>query len=122
MTDPTRWAARDNPVPEASGTGAKQRKGVYTSGIISKSGEHWVARFLTGMSHAGENLAEVLHRRRAELGRPIPPLTHALSGIYGQMCDASPANTSEDLDTIIAHCLPAYLASILKTHPSRKTQ
>jgi hypothetical protein len=52
-----------------------------------------VALFLTGMNHAGENLAEVLRRRRAELGRPI------------QMCDAASANTSGDLDTIVAHCL-----------------
>jgi transposase len=81
--------------PDLMLRGTKQRKGVYTSGIgiISKAGEHWVALFLTGMNHAGENPAEVLQRRRAELGRPI------------QMCDASPANTSEDLDTIVAHCL-----------------
>ena len=52
-----------------------------------------MALFLTGMNHAGENLAEVLRHRKAELGRPI------------QMCDAASANTSGDLDTIVAHCL-----------------
>jgi len=71
----------------------KQRKGVYTSGIIGKQGGHRVALFLTGMNHSGENLAEVLRRRREDLARPI------------QMCDALNANTAGDLDTIVAHCL-----------------
>ncbi|MBL0311514.1 MAG: IS66 family transposase [Holophagaceae bacterium] len=79
--------------PDLVRRGTKQRKGVYTSGLISKVGENWVALFLTGMNHAGENLAEVLRRRKAELGRPI------------QMCDAASANTAGDLDTIVAHCL-----------------
>ena len=71
----------------------KQRKGVYTSGIIGKQGGHRVALFLTGMNHSGENLVEVLRRRREDLARPI------------QMCDALSANTAGDLDTIVAHCL-----------------
>lgn len=71
----------------------KQRKGVYTSGIIGKQGGHRVALFLTGMNHSGENLAEVLGRRKAELARPI------------QMCDALNANTAGELDTIVAHCM-----------------
>ncbi len=79
--------------PDLMTRGTKQRKGVYTSGIISKAGEHWVALFLTGMNHARENLAEVLRRRKAELGKPI------------QMCDAASANTAGDLDTLVAHCL-----------------
>jgi hypothetical protein len=45
------------------------------------------------MNHSGENLAEVLHRRKEELARPI------------QMCDALSANTAGDLDTIVAHCM-----------------
>ena len=71
----------------------KARKGVYTSGIIGKQGQHRVALFLTGMNHSGENMAEVLRRRRQELARPI------------QMCDALSANTAGDLDTIVAHCM-----------------
>lgn len=71
----------------------KERKGVYTTGLIGKLGEHRVALFLTGMNHSGENLAEVLRRRREELARPI------------QMCDALNANTSGELKTIVAHCL-----------------
>ena len=71
----------------------KERKGVYTTGLVGKLGEHRVALFLTGMNHSGENLAEVLRRRREELARPI------------QMCDALNANTSGELKTIVAHCL-----------------
>ena len=71
----------------------KERKGVYTTGIIGKLGEHRVALFLTGMNHSGENLAEILSRRRAELGMPI------------QMCDALSANTAGKLKTIVAYCL-----------------
>ena len=71
----------------------KARKGVYTTGLIGKQGEHRVALFLTGMNHSGENLAEVLSRRKEELARPI------------QMCDALNANTAGELDTIVAHCM-----------------
>jgi hypothetical protein len=70
-----------------------QRKAVYTSGIIARVGEHRVALFLTGANHAGENLAAILQRRREGLGPPV------------QMCDALPANTVGDLDTIVSHCL-----------------
>jgi transposase len=73
----------------------KGRKGVYTTGLISKLGRNRVALFITGMQHAGENLADLLKRRMADLPKPI------------QMCDAAAANTSKrvSLDTIVAHCL-----------------
>ena len=73
----------------------KGRKGVYTTGLISKLGRNRVALFITGMQHAGENLADLLKRRMADLPKPI------------QMCDAAAANTSKRvrLDTIVAHCL-----------------
>ena len=71
----------------------KHRKAVYTSGIIAKKGEHRVALFLTGMNHAGENLGEILKRRKVDLASPI------------QMCDALAANTVGDMNTIVAHCL-----------------
>lgn len=53
------------PRPDLMTRGTKQRKGVYTSGLISKVGENWVALLPTGMNHARENLAEILHRRKA---------------------------------------------------------
>lgn len=77
----------------AADDAADTRTGVYTSGIVSTLDQHRVALFCTGAKHAGENLADVLRRRAAELPPPI------------QMCDALPANTAGDFETIVAHCL-----------------
>ena len=52
-----------------------------------------VALFFSGRRHAGENLAEVLKHRAAELPPPI------------QMCDALSRNLPGELQTIVAHCL-----------------
>jgi transposase len=52
-----------------------------------------IALFFSGRRHAGENLAEVLKRRAAELPPPI------------QMCDALSRNLPGELQTILAHCL-----------------
>jgi transposase len=70
-----------------------ERTGVFTSGIISEHGGHRIALFFTGNRHAGENLADVLSRRAAELAAPI------------QMCDALSRNLPGELQTIVAHCL-----------------
>jgi transposase len=47
------------------------RTGVFTSGIVSTRDGQRIALFLTGRRHAGENLAQVLAERAAELGPPI---------------------------------------------------
>ena len=52
------------------------RTGVFTSGIVSTREGKKIALFFTGRKHAGENLADVLAHRAAELGPPI------------QICDA----------------------------------
>ena len=70
-----------------------ERTGVFTSGIISVRGGYRVALFFTGRKHAGENLADVLKRRPAELSPPI------------QMCDALSRNLPKSLAVIVAHCL-----------------
>ena len=73
-----------------------ERKATYTSGILSRAGEHRIALFITGHHHAGENLEAVLKHRAEGLAAPI------------QMCDALAANTvgdAGDLNTILAHCL-----------------
>ena len=70
-----------------------ERTGVYTSGIIATKGERAVALFFTGRQHAGENLADVLQRRAAELKAPV------------QMSDALAANTAGDFTSILANCL-----------------
>jgi len=77
--------------------GGKQdeRTGVHTSGIVSVTADgHRIALFITGRQHAGENLADVLKKRAAELSAPI------------QMCDALAANTAKDLglNTHRANC------------------
>jgi transposase len=69
------------------------RKGVFTSGIVSKIKEHRIALFFTGHKHAGENLVELLKRRCSKLGTPI------------QMCDALSRNMPDELRTIVANCL-----------------
>ncbi len=69
------------------------RTGVYTSGIIATTAERAIALFFTGRQHAGENLADVLKRRAAQLKAPV------------QMSDALAANTSGDFKSILANCL-----------------
>ena len=54
---------------------------------------HWLALFFSGRQHAGENLADVLKLRAAELPPPI------------QMCDALSRNLPGELQTIVGHCL-----------------
>src|SRR5206468_5292197 len=70
-----------------------ERTGVFTSGIVSTREGRRIALFFTGMKHAGENLAEVLAQRAAELGPPI------------QMCDALARNLPKPLEVILGNCL-----------------
>jgi len=69
------------------------RTGVFTSGIVATRDGHHIALFCTGRQHAGENLADLLAQRAANLAPPI------------QMCDALAANTAGDFDTLLANCL-----------------
>jgi transposase len=73
-----------------------ERTGVFTSGIVSTAEKQTIALFLTGRQHAGENLADVLRQRAAELAPPM------------QMCDALSRNLPklpEKLEVIVGHCL-----------------
>jgi transposase len=69
------------------------RKGMFTSGIVSSKGDRQIALFFSGRKHAGENLADVLAERVQALAAPI------------QMCDALTRNLPAELETIVAHCL-----------------
>jgi hypothetical protein len=69
------------------------RTGLFTSGVISTRDGHRIALFFSGVKHAGENLAEVLEHRAAELDAPI------------QMCDALSRNMPKELKTIVANCM-----------------
>ncbi|RLE45078.1 IS66 family transposase, partial [Candidatus Woesearchaeota archaeon] len=65
----------------------------FTSSIVSIGERHQIALFLTGKRHAGQNLADVLAHRNAELPLPV------------QMCDCLDVNTAGDFASIVSHCL-----------------
>jgi transposase len=71
------------------------RTGTFTSGIVSIWREWRIALYFTGWKHAGENLADVLKQRAAELAAPI------------QMCDALSRNSPNlaDVKVLMANCL-----------------
>jgi transposase len=72
---------------------AGERTGIFTSGVVSTAEGRKIALFFTGRQHAGENLAEVLKRRAAELPMPI------------QMSDALSRNAPKPIKLLVAHCL-----------------
>ncbi len=73
-----------------------KRTGVFTSGIVATQQGRKIALYFTGRQHAGENLADVLKQRAADLRPPI------------QMCDALSRNVPKlapGVDIMIANCL-----------------
>jgi hypothetical protein len=77
----------------AEAGGNVKRKGVFTTGVISKSNEATIVLYYTGRNHAGENMAELLKKRLPSLTPPI------------QMCDALARNLPKEFKTILANCL-----------------
>lgn len=69
-----------------------QRKGMFTTGILSTSNDHRTALFFTGRQHAGENLNDLL-KYRIDHSPPI------------QMCDALSRNIPKDFKSLLANCL-----------------
>ena len=69
------------------------RKGIFTTGIVSKTKDHKIALFFSGRNHAGENLTDLLDYRHTSLPPPI------------QMCDALSRNLSPQFKTLLAYCL-----------------
>jgi hypothetical protein len=69
------------------------RKGMFSSGIVSTRGDNKIALFFTGRKHAGENLRDVLTKRKPGMGPPI------------QMCDALSRNTSDEFNKLLSNCL-----------------
>lgn len=78
---------------EATEKAAAPRTGIFTTGIVATADRNRIALFFTGRKHAGENLADVLAQRAAELSAPI------------QMCDALSRNAPGDFATILANCI-----------------
>lgn len=72
---------------------AADRTGVFTTGIVATARGRKITLFFSGDKHAGENLAEVLKKRAAELGPPI------------QMCDALSRNAPRGFAVILGNCL-----------------
>jgi transposase len=72
---------------------SSERRGMFTSGIVSTREGRRIALFFSGRRHAGENLADVLAQRAKDLGPPI------------QMCDALSRNLPAELKTLVANCL-----------------
>jgi transposase len=70
-----------------------ERRGMFTSGIVSLREGRKIALFFSGHKHAGENLKDVLSQRAETLSAPI------------QMCDALTRNLPGELKTIVAHCM-----------------
>jgi hypothetical protein len=83
----------DVPAKGAAKKAASERRGLFTSGVVSTREGRRIALFFSGRQHAGENLKDVLAERAAELGAPI------------QMCDALSRNMPAELRTIVANCL-----------------
>jgi transposase len=71
----------------------RERRGMFTSGIVSISAGRRIALFFSGRQHAGENLTDVLALRSPKLPPPI------------QMSDALSRNLPVKLKTIVANCL-----------------
>ena len=86
------------------GKDADPRSGLYTSGVVALRDGQRVALFFSGRRHAGENLAEVLKLRAAELPPPI------------QMCDALSRNLPGELQTLLAHCLAHARRQFVEVH------
>jgi hypothetical protein len=69
------------------------RKGVFTTGIISRTNEATIALYYTGRNHAGENMTTLLKNRMPSQAPPI------------QMCDALARNLPKEFKTLLANCL-----------------
>jgi hypothetical protein len=73
--------------------GQPERKGMFTTGILSTINDQKIGLFFTGRKHAGENMADLLEQRESDRGPPI------------QMCDALSRNAPKEFKTLLANCL-----------------
>ncbi len=70
-----------------------ERKGMYTTGIVSLVDGRQIVLFFSGRQHSGENLDDVLQHRNKELGKAI------------QMSDALSMNKPKGAEIIWCNCL-----------------
>jgi transposase len=85
---------------------AGERTGIFTSGVVSTREGRKIALFFTGRQHAGENLADVLKRRAAELPMPI------------QMSDALARNAPTPIKLLVGNCLAHGRRHFVKITPN----
>ena len=71
----------------------KDRKGTFTTGVLSYYLQHKIYLFYSSRKHAGENMMDVLAKRSQDL----PPIQY--------MCDALSRNMPEALKAILINCL-----------------
>src|SRR3990167_10466519 len=71
----------------------KERTGLFTTGIISRTDQHDIAIFYNGHRHAGENMEHLLSKRDVNADAAI------------QMCDALSRNVPPSFKTILCNCL-----------------
>ena len=69
-----------------------ERKGIFTSAILSKNGDKQISIFFTGRQHAGENIDDLLNDRDGDLSIPI------------QMCDGLSRNIPKKNETQVGKC------------------
>jgi hypothetical protein len=70
-----------------------ERRGMFTTGVVSEVDRWKIALFFSGGNHAGENMGAVLKEREEDC--PIPIL----------MCDALSRNVPKEIVHIMAHCM-----------------
>jgi transposase len=85
---------------------APERKGMFTTGIMSTSGDRQIALFYTGRKHAGENMDDLLRQRQTYLAKPI------------QMCDGLSRNVPKRFKTILLNCLSHGRRNFVDVAPS----
>jgi len=99
----------------------EERTGVFTSGIVATAEGYKIALFFTGGQHAGENLADVLQRRAAELPPPIQMRNARGTRVPRTVSDALSRNTPklpEPLQTLLANCLTHGRRKFVEVTPS----
>jgi transposase len=72
---------------------AKERTGMFTTGILSRTDQRDIALFYNSTMHAGENMEKLLKKRDAKAGEII------------QMCDALSRNIPVSFNRILCNCL-----------------
>lgn len=70
-----------------------ERKGMFTTAIVSRVEDKTITCFFSGRKHAGENLEDLLRQRISELPTPL------------QMCDALSRNMPKNFLTLLCNCL-----------------